>query len=83
MFDYLFQMQDAYLFVLMTGVFVVFSLLAVWIVGRLVSHQVRYENNAMMSNMAALISVIYGVLAGLTALYLININAYTSGCCPA
>jgi uncharacterized membrane protein YuzA (DUF378 family) len=41
-------------------------------VRRYIPLSLRYKDNAVIGNMSALISIIYGVLVGLTALYLIN-----------
>jgi len=72
MFDFLFQLHEVYLFLLLCGVGVVVSIIAVLLVKRFIPLSLRYAENPVLGNMSALISIIYGVLAGITALYLIN-----------
>jgi hypothetical protein len=77
MFELLFQLSDIPLYLCISGVFVVVSLVAVMLVKNIIPLKERYNDNAAISNTAALVSVIYAVLAGFTALYLINNNSAT------
>lgn len=77
MFDAFFQMTDIAIFSLLGIITVVVSLTGVFLVKRFIPIQLRYENNAVIGVTCALISVIYAVLAGITALYLTNNNTYT------
>ncbi len=74
MLDNLSYISDVALFTALSGGFVIISLLAIYFVKRCIPYRSRYINNAVIGNTASLISVIYGVLAGLSALYLINNN---------
>lgn len=76
--DYLFRMSDTYLFILLSCVSIVVSIVAVYLVKRYIPFHLRSQDNNVIGNTAALISVIYGVLAGLSALYLINNNNFTA-----
>lgn len=78
MFDSLFQLHEIPLFIFLCGFGVIFSTLAVFLVKWLVPLKLRYMENPVLGNMSALISIIYGVLAGLTALYLINTYSDTT-----
>ena len=78
MIDYLFRISDVYLFALLSCVSIVISVIAVYLVKRFIPFHLRSQDNNVIGNTAALISVIYGVLAGLSALYLINNNNYTA-----
>ncbi len=65
MFKYLFQMQDIYLFALLSCVSIVFSLVSIALIKRFVPVRMRYRGNAVIGNAASLIGLMYGVLAGL------------------
>lgn len=78
MFDYLFRISDIYLFVLLSCFSVFFSILAITVVRYFISAELRHKANPVIGNVSALISLIFGVLAGLTALYLINNISYTA-----
>lgn len=77
-FDVLFQLPDIYLFFLLSLFFVLISLLAIYIVKTFIPLDLRYKENSVIGYTTSLISLIYGVLVGLTALYLFNNNAYTA-----
>jgi hypothetical protein len=72
MFDYLFQISDIALFTILCGTSLLFSIIAMFLVRRFVPLKLRYADNAVLGNISALLSIIYGVLAGLTALYLVT-----------
>jgi len=78
MYDYLFQMPDLALFALLSVISIVASLGAIYLVKVFIPLPIRYKDDTVIGNTASLISVIYGVLAGLSALYLINNNSYTA-----
>lgn len=66
------------LFALLSGVFVAFSVIAIIAVRLTIPLKLRYHDNAVIGNVSSLISLIYGVLAGLMALYLItNLTSVT------
>lgn len=72
------QLSDLSIFVLVSGVAVVVSIIAIFLVKRYIPLDFRYKDNGVIANTSSLINVLYGVLAGLTALYLINNNSYTT-----
>lgn len=73
-----YQMSDTHLFFILSCFAIVVSIIAVFIVRRFVPLELRYRDNPVIGNISGLISIIYGVLVGLTALYLINNISYTS-----
>lgn len=78
MFAYLFSLSDVSLFLLLSGISIAISIFAIFLVKCFISIEIRKNDNAVIGNTASLIAVIYGVLAGLSALYLINNNSYTA-----
>src|SRR5690349_7197039 len=78
MFARLFQLSDISIFLLLSGIAIFVSISAIFLVKRFIHLDFRYKDNAVIANTSALINVLYGVLAGLAALYLINNNSYTT-----
>ena len=78
MFDYLFRLSDIKLFILLSCGSVLISIITIFIVKRCIPLELRYKDNPVTGNVGSIISLIYGVLAGLTALYLINNISYTA-----
>jgi hypothetical protein len=78
MFVSLFQLPDIAIFFLLSSITIVISIIAVFLVKRFIPIDFRYKDNSVIANTSSLINVLYGVLAGLTALYLINNNSYTT-----
>lgn len=78
MFDFLFQMRDIYVFALLNFVLIAGSILSVYLVRRFIPFDLRSSHNPVIGNVGAIIGLIYGVLVGLTALYLFNNLNYTS-----
>lgn len=78
MLDYLAQLPDLTLFLILTFSFILMSVVGVLLVNKLIPFHIRLQENAVIGTTSSLIAVIYGVLAGLSALYLINNNSYTS-----
>jgi hypothetical protein len=78
MFARLFQLSDLTIFLLLSGIAIFVSIVAIFLVKRFIYLEFRYKDNAVIANTSSLINVLYGVLAGLTALYLINNNGYTT-----
>ena len=78
MLDAIFRLSNLTLFFLLSCASIAISLAAVYVVKRYIPFHVRNQDNTVIGTTASLISVIYGVLAGLSALYLINNNSYAS-----
>jgi len=76
MFDTLYQISDTSVLTLLATIFIGVSIVAVLVVKRFIPLGLRYQDNPVIGNVSALIGIIYGVLAGLTALYLINNISY-------
>ncbi len=78
MLNYLYTLTDLTLFLLVSFAGLAFSSLGIFIISALIPYDVRYKENPVIGSVSALIGLIYGVLAGLTALYLINNINYTN-----
>ncbi len=78
MFDFLYQMPNNELLFFLSCITITLSFIALIIVKRFVSLSARYKDNSCIGDTSALISMIYAVLAGLAALYLINNINYTA-----
>jgi hypothetical protein len=74
MIDYLYQTTDLNLFLIVSSFFMVLSMCALFLIRRFMPLNLRYQENAVIGCTCALVSVIYGVLAGFATLYLINNN---------
>lgn len=72
MLEYLFSLSDTRLFTLLICVFVLGSLIPLVIFKKSHLISMRYKDNEGIGNIGALVGIIYGVLVGITALYLIN-----------
>ena len=75
MFDFLYHLSNMNVFLLLSGLSIVVSIGTVWLVRRFIPFKLQYDDNPVVGNISALIGIIYGVLAGLMALYLINNNS--------
>ncbi|MBV8803084.1 MAG: DUF4239 domain-containing protein, partial [Gammaproteobacteria bacterium] len=74
----LFRLSDIAIFLLLSSGAVVISIIAIFLVKKCIAIDFRYKDNGVIANTSSLINMLYGVLAGLTALYLINNNSYTT-----
>lgn len=77
MLNYLFQLPDIYVFILFSCLCIISSIFFVFLASRFMPLNLRYKDNPVVGVISSLIGIIYGVLAGLTALYLINNISYT------
>lgn len=78
MLDFIFRLPDTLVFACLSVFTIFISIAVIFLVRRHVPLTMRYQDSAGIANTSALISIIYGVLAGLMALYLINNINYTS-----
>lgn len=78
MMEMVYKISDVALLIWLSVFFIVFSVLAVTVLRRFTKASVLYKDNPVLGSISSLIGIIYGVLAGLTALYLINNISYTS-----
>jgi hypothetical protein len=76
--DFLFRMSDVKLFSLLICIGLSFSIIGVLVAKICIPHEVRMKDNAVIGNVASLIGLVYGVLVGITSLYLINNLSSTS-----
>lgn len=74
MLNYLYQMDDVYLFILLSGIFIIISIIALFLIKWFFPLHLRYQDNAVIGSTSALITLIYGVLAGFATAHLINSN---------
>lgn len=78
MIDFLYRLDVVTLFVVISLVFISISIFALIFFRYFLPKQQTDQDNAVVGNVSNLISLIYGVLAGLTALYLINNISYAA-----
>ena len=76
MFQTLGQMSLVGTFLLISASTIGISILALFLVRRYIPLDFRYRDNPVIGNISSLIGIIYGVLVGITALYLINNISY-------
>lgn len=72
MIEFLYHLSDFRLFALLVGFFVTISIVAILAIKYFLPLKLRYRDNAVIGNISSLIGIIYGVLASLMSLYLIN-----------
>lgn len=70
--DSLYNMSDISLFALIFGISLLFSIPAVWAMDRFIPNSHRYKENQGIGYISATICVIFAVLAGFAALYVLN-----------
>ncbi len=78
MLDLFYNMTDFQVFLLFSLVAIIISTLLVFVLRRFGYLRLWYRDDTALGNVSSLIGIIYGVLAGLTALYLINNISYTA-----
>jgi hypothetical protein len=78
MLSFLSQLPDFYLFLGISVTFIVVSITATLIIRLTTPAHTRSRDNAVIASTSNVISLIYGVLVGISALYLINNNNYTA-----
>jgi len=72
MIEYLYQTGDFNLFMIVSCFFGLISIAALFIIRVFVPLPLRYQENAVIGCISAVVVVIYGVLAGFATVYLIN-----------
>lgn len=78
MLAYLTQMSDLPLFLLLSIVLMSVSITAVYLIRRFVPAKILHKDDVVIGHIGSLTGIIYGVLVGLMALYLINNINYTA-----
>ncbi len=71
-YAFLYHLSDTQVFLFLSILIISTSIIAVFIVHKFIPLNLRYKDNGVIGYMSAFVSIIYGVLAGLMALYLIN-----------
>ncbi|SRR5579883_676718 len=74
MFDFLYRWSDLHIFLFLSGIILSLSLILILVLKNFILHKLRHRDNSVVGSVAALIGVIYGILVGLMALYLLNNN---------
>lgn len=77
-FDFLYKLPDVYIFILLSCLVSLATIFCVYIVRKILPLKLRYRDNSVIGNIGNVVGLIYGVLVGLTALYLFNNNSYTT-----
>lgn len=77
MFDFFYSLSDIQLLIFLSCISIPVSFVAIAFVRYCLPIRLLYRDNGVIGNISALIGIIYGVLAGLTALYLINNISFT------
>jgi len=77
MLDFLYQQSDLMVFVIVAAMLILISAIALLVIKHYFMVKGTYEDNAVIANISSIIGVIYGVLAGLSALYLLNNISYS------
>lgn len=76
--EFLYDLSDLAIFLFLVGVTITISALAVVINKRFIFRKLHYKDNPTIGSISALIGIIYGVLVGFIALYLINNQDHAS-----
>ncbi len=69
---FLYTISDFYLFILVLGISLAISIPAVWLMDGFIPNELRYRENQGIGYFSATICVIFAVLAGFAALYVLN-----------
>jgi len=72
MIEFLYRLSDAKIFLYLAAGTVIFSLLIIILNKIFTFYTLKYDDNTTTASIASLIGIIYGVLVGLTCLYLLN-----------
>lgn len=78
MLDFLYRLSDLSIFLVLTGIAVGVSILSILISKQFIFYRLKYRDNATIASISSLIGIIYGVLAGFMALYLLDNNDHAS-----
>lgn len=78
MLEFLYHLSDLAIFFLLIIMTIAISLFSIILSKRLILTRLRYRDNATIASISSLIGIIYGVLVGFIALYLIDNNDHAS-----
>jgi hypothetical protein len=70
--DFLYTLSDLTIFLILVGITISVSIVAVLIDKHFIFHKLRYKDNPTIGSISSLIGIIYGVLVGFIAFYLIT-----------
>jgi hypothetical protein len=74
----LYSLSDLAIFLILVGTTISISIIAVLIDKHFIFQKLRYKDNTTIASISSLIGIIYGVLVGFIALYLINNQDHAS-----
>ncbi len=78
MLNFLYSLSDLTIFLIMVIMTITISLISIIISKRFILRRLRYRDNVTIASISSLIGIIYGVLVGFIALYLIDNNDHAS-----
>lgn len=78
MLDYLYKLSDLSIFVILAVITITVSVLSIFFSKRYILYRLKYRDNATIGSISSLIGIIYGVLVGFIALYLIDNNDHAT-----
>ncbi len=78
MIDFLFHLPDLTIFLILSSITMGFSIIAILISKRFIFYRLKYRDNVTIGSISSLIGIMYGVLVGFMALYLIDNNDHAS-----
>lgn len=76
--EFVYHLSDMAVFLILSGICIFGSMVIICLIHHYIPHELRERENAVIVGVSATISLIYGVLTGLIALYLINSISYAS-----
>ncbi len=78
MLDSLYGLQDFTIFLILIGITTSVSVVSIILSKRFIFYRLKYRDNATIASISSLIGIIYGVLVGFLALYLLDNNDHAS-----
>src|SRR3990167_878075 len=74
MLNFLYQLSDINLFIILSSFLMIISIISLFLIKWFFPLHLRYQDNAVIGCTSALITLIYGVIAGFATAHLINSN---------
>jgi hypothetical protein len=78
MISFIYNIPDIYFFIVLSILSILVSIGIITVIRKKIPSEILYRDNPVLGSIGSLVGIIYGVLAGLTALYLINNINYTA-----
>src|SRR5690349_16209033 len=77
MIEFLYQQSNLNIFIIVALLTIAMAYLTMFVIKRFLTLRETYEDNTVVSNISSITGIVYGVLAGLSALYLLDNISYT------